>query len=531
MSPLRSSPDGEPSGPESAPFESWDRPRTAWLLPGRCRNPRRRTLMLEVTARALFPTILVFSIYLLCVGHYGPGGGFSAGLVAGLAFVLRYLAGGSTDPGALITIRPPVLMGVGLTIAVLTALAPVPFGAPVLSSAKFAVPLGPLGELEIVDEPVPRRRGVPADRRRGARPAARARLGHRARHAGRGGADMTPGDLVAAPTVNLVMALTVGVLYTVGFYLMLQRSLMRVLLGVVVLGHGTNLLLQLVGGPPARVPIVGNSPPETFADPLPQALALTAVVITFALTTFLLALGYRSFTLIGHDEVQDDVEDRRIARIRHPAASLETGDDRRRRPGRRTGRRAMTALPTLPVLLPILGAALTVVVGTSVAAQRVIAVTTLGAVAAVAAVLLVTADRTGPVVAALGGWAAPVGIALVADRLSALLLLVSTLVALAVLVYAISQRIADYGRRMASSTFYPMYLVLSRRGLAGLPVGRPVHAVRLVRDHADGVVRADHPSHHHADDPGRDDVRDRQPAVVAAVPDGGGRWCTRRRRR
>ena len=75
--------------------------------------------------------------------------------------------------------------------------------------------------------------------------------------------------------------------------------------------------------------------------------------------------------------------------------------------------------------------------------------------------LLVTADRTGPVVTALGGWAPPVGIALVADRLSALLLLVSTLVALAVLVYAISQRIADFGRGIASSTFYPMYLVLS----------------------------------------------------------------------
>jgi multicomponent Na+:H+ antiporter subunit C len=141
---------------------------------------------------------------------------------------------------------------------------------------------------------------------------------------------MTPGDFVVSPTVNLVMAVTVGVLYAVGFYLMLQRSLMRLLLGVVVLGHGTNLLLQLVGGPPARVPIVGNSPPDTFADPLPQALALTAVVITFALTTFLLALGYRSFTLVGHDEVQDDIEDRRIARIKHPAASLPTtGDDDR----------------------------------------------------------------------------------------------------------------------------------------------------------------------------------------------------------
>ena len=154
MSPLRSTPDGEaapvPSDPGSTPFESWDRPRSGWMLPGRCRTPRRRTLMLEVTARALFPTVLVFSIYLLGVGHYGPGGGFSAGLVAGLAFVLRYLAGGSTDPGAVITIRPPVLMGVGLTVAVLTALVPLAFGNPVLSSAKFAVPLGPLGKLEIV---------------------------------------------------------------------------------------------------------------------------------------------------------------------------------------------------------------------------------------------------------------------------------------------------------------------------------------------------------------------------------------------
>lgn len=130
----------------------------------------------------------------------------------------------------------------------------------------------------------------------------------------------------APPTVNLVMALAVGALYAVGFYLLLQRSLMRVLIGVVVLGHGTNLLLQLVGGPPARAPIVGQAPAEAFADPLPQALALTAVVITFALTTFLLALGYRSFSLLGHDEVQDDLEDRRIARARRPEASLDSGD-------------------------------------------------------------------------------------------------------------------------------------------------------------------------------------------------------------
>jgi multicomponent Na+:H+ antiporter subunit C len=131
----------------------------------------------------------------------------------------------------------------------------------------------------------------------------------------------------AAPTtINLVMAATVGGLFVVGFYLLLQRSLMRVLIGVVVLGHGTNLLLQLAGGPPARAPVVGRSSAETFADPLPQALALTAVVITFALTTFLLALGYRSFSLIGHDELQDDVEDRRIARSRRSEAPLDDSE-------------------------------------------------------------------------------------------------------------------------------------------------------------------------------------------------------------
>jgi multicomponent Na+:H+ antiporter subunit C len=136
---------------------------------------------------------------------------------------------------------------------------------------------------------------------------------------------------VITPTINLLMALTVGGLYAVGFYLLLQRSLMRVLIGVVVLGHGTNLLLQLVGGPPARAPIVGSAPADTFADPLPQALALTAVVITFALTTFLLALSYRSFVLLGHDEVQDDLEDRRIARRGGPAAPLhqDAGPDGR----------------------------------------------------------------------------------------------------------------------------------------------------------------------------------------------------------
>lgn len=128
---------------------------------------------------------------------------------------------------------------------------------------------------------------------------------------------------MTAITINPAMAVVLAVLYSVGFYLLMQRSLMRVLIGIVVLGHGANLLLQLVGGPPARAPVLGTAPVEDFADPLPQALALTAIVITFALTTYLLALGYRSWVLVGHDQVQDDLEDRRIAERETPEGSME----------------------------------------------------------------------------------------------------------------------------------------------------------------------------------------------------------------
>ncbi|MBA8826866.1 multicomponent Na+:H+ antiporter subunit C [Saccharopolyspora lacisalsi] len=124
-------------------------------------------------------------------------------------------------------------------------------------------------------------------------------------------------------TVNLTMAIVLGGLYSAGFYLLMQRSLMRILLGIVIIGHGANLMLQLAGGPPGRPAMVGEAAPENMADPFPQAMALTAIVITFALTTFLLALAYRSWVLLGHDEVQDDVEDRRIRRMERRLAESE----------------------------------------------------------------------------------------------------------------------------------------------------------------------------------------------------------------
>ncbi len=116
-------------------------------------------------------------------------------------------------------------------------------------------------------------------------------------------------------TGNLTLALTVGGLYTVGTYLLLQRTLTRIVLGLGLLGHGANLLLLQAGGPAGGVPFVGSpAGASATADPLPQAMVLTAIVITFGVSAFLLALAYRSWVLTGEDDVQDDVEDRRVAR-------------------------------------------------------------------------------------------------------------------------------------------------------------------------------------------------------------------------
>ena len=133
---------------EQGDWEQWDEPVTAWLLTGDCPDRRERSLLLELTTRLLFPTMLTFSLYLLLAGHYGPGGGFSGGLVAGLAFVLRYIAGGRQDVGASVPIRPPVLVGLGLTIAVLSGLAPALAGQPVLDAVVRPFDLPVLGHLE-----------------------------------------------------------------------------------------------------------------------------------------------------------------------------------------------------------------------------------------------------------------------------------------------------------------------------------------------------------------------------------------------
>lgn len=113
----------------------------------------------------------------------------------------------------------------------------------------------------------------------------------------------------------VVTALAVGALYALGTYLLLQRQLTRIVIGLALMAHGANLLLLLAGGRAGGPPFVGGGDGGPVADPLPQALALTAIVITFGVTSFLLALAYRSWVIERDDEVEDDVEDRRIARL------------------------------------------------------------------------------------------------------------------------------------------------------------------------------------------------------------------------
>ncbi|WP_207454767.1 Na(+)/H(+) antiporter subunit C [Desertivibrio insolitus] len=111
-------------------------------------------------------------------------------------------------------------------------------------------------------------------------------------------------------TVSLVLLVAMAVLYACGVYLLLEKSMTRVLLGVLLLGNATNLLILLISGEPGLAPIMTDGVEESeIADPLPQALVLTAIVITFAVSAFLLALIYRSWRLAAEDDLEVDEED------------------------------------------------------------------------------------------------------------------------------------------------------------------------------------------------------------------------------
>jgi multicomponent Na+:H+ antiporter subunit C len=113
--------------------------------------------------------------------------------------------------------------------------------------------------------------------------------------------------------VTLLMSFTAAGLFGIGTYLLLQRRLSRAIVGVGLIGHGANVVFVATTRR-GRPPLIGQGPPDELADPFPQALVLTAIVISFGVTALLLALAYRSWLLTEDDEVADDVEDRLLGR-------------------------------------------------------------------------------------------------------------------------------------------------------------------------------------------------------------------------
>jgi multicomponent Na+:H+ antiporter subunit C len=107
--------------------------------------------------------------------------------------------------------------------------------------------------------------------------------------------------------VEPILAIVVGGLYSAGFYLMLRRSMVKLLIGLTLLSNAANLLIFTAGGlTRARAPLVPEGqlrPLERFADPLPQALILTAIVIGFGVLAFAMVLAYRAYQTVGTDDL------------------------------------------------------------------------------------------------------------------------------------------------------------------------------------------------------------------------------------
>ncbi len=108
--------------------------------------------------------------------------------------------------------------------------------------------------------------------------------------------------------MEAVIAFLVGLFLSAAIYLMLSRSLVRVLIGVLVLGNGVNLLIFVAGRlTRASPPIIAGgaaAPVVPFANPLPQALILTAIVIGFAMFAFLIVLAFRAYQAMDADDTE-----------------------------------------------------------------------------------------------------------------------------------------------------------------------------------------------------------------------------------
>ncbi|MEK3807383.1 MULTISPECIES: Na(+)/H(+) antiporter subunit C [unclassified Metabacillus] len=103
--------------------------------------------------------------------------------------------------------------------------------------------------------------------------------------------------------MEILMSIVAGILFMAATYLMLSKSLLRIIIGTGLLSHGAHLLILTMGGlKKGAAPLLGEEA-SSYVDPLPQALILTAIVISFGVTSFFLTMAYRAYQELGSDNM------------------------------------------------------------------------------------------------------------------------------------------------------------------------------------------------------------------------------------
>lgn len=105
--------------------------------------------------------------------------------------------------------------------------------------------------------------------------------------------------------MEILISIVVGILFTIGVYLILSKNMTRIIIGTGILSHGVHLLLLTMGGLKQGAPPLLGEKAASYTDPLPQALILTAIVISFGVTSFFLVLAYRAYKAHGTDNMDE----------------------------------------------------------------------------------------------------------------------------------------------------------------------------------------------------------------------------------